>query len=162
MPGRALVTLALLLTAASCRSTKHHAPSLSALLRDTGSAATPLTAHLIARAADCTTRLEFLTLLQRPAISRSITLGSVWVVGSAVDVDSVASAMARRDLSAVPMHRATAAIGDALSVLGVAHLPVLVLADSVGVIRFVASSPDTPVAYAELATTLSALNPRLP
>ena len=138
-------------------------PTLAALLNANGTqSTTTFSAVVVLQSADCASNMNFLLVLQRPAIARSITLSHAWVVGTANGVDSISNALESRGMVGIPVQRATHTMTNALKAMGVHRTPILVIVDRGGAVRFVSGSPTSPVEYVALAQSLSALTPHIP
>lgn len=138
-------------------------PTLAVLLNANGTqSTTTFSAFVVLQSSDCASNMNFLLVLQRPAIARSITLTHAWVVGTANGVDSISKSLESRGMVGIPVQRATHTMTNALKVLGVHRTPILVVVDHRGAVRFVSGSPTSPVEYVGLAQSLSALTPHIP
>gem|GEM_PF-5046359 len=114
-------------------------------------------AHVFARLSDCRSNLGFLNLFKRPAIRVGISLSDAWVIGSAVDADSVRPYVDAFGLGAVRTKAIAWAALSNVAVLGAAHTPFIIVFDSLGRVRLVADVPASPRAYVALASMLTTL-----
>ena len=134
-------------------------PSLSRTLHDQrlGNTDARFHAHVFTRLTDCQSNLGFLSLLRRPEIRAGISLSDAWVIGPAVDADSVRPYVDAFGLGAVQTKAIALAALANIAVLGAAHTPFIIVFDRLGSVRLVADVPATPRAYVALASMLTTL-----
>lgn len=134
-------------------------PSLARALQESrrGNADARFHAHVFTRLVDCRSNFGFLSLLHRPEIRTGISLSNAWVIGSAVDADSVRPYVDALGLGAVRTKAIAWAALSNVAVLGAAHTPFLIVFDSLGTVRLVADVPASPRAYVALASMLTTL-----
>ena len=134
-------------------------PSLSRALHDhrLGNTDARFHAHVFTQLADCQSNLGFLSLFRRPEIRAGISLSDAWVIGPAVDADSVRPYVDAFGLGDVRTQSIALAALAKIAVLGAAHTPFIIVFDRLGSVRLVADMPPTPRAYVALASMLTTL-----